>query len=92
VPVDGSISRWTSAPEPRSVAPDHRHCGVGAAFLGQAEQIAKSAGLDEVRLFTNETMTENLAYDPTKGYTESHRSIDRGYRRVWFVKHLDPDK
>jgi GNAT superfamily N-acetyltransferase len=68
------------------VAPDHQHCGVGAAFLGQAEQIAKSAGLDEVRLFTNETMTENLAYDPTKGYTESHRSIDRGYRRVWFVK------
>ena len=73
-------------PEPRSVAPDYQHCGVGAAFLGQAEQIAKSAGLDEVRLFTNETMTENLAYDPTKGYTESHRSIDRGYQRVWFVK------
>jgi hypothetical protein len=32
-------------------------------------------------------MTENLAYCPRHGYTETHRAEQDGFRRVFFTKH-----
>ena len=45
-------------------------------------------GFDEVRLFTNARMTENLAYYPRQGYVETHRDEVNGFHRVFFAKHL----
>jgi hypothetical protein len=42
--------------------------------------------LPEIRLYTNEAMTENLAYYPRRGYTETHRAAEDGFNRVFFRK------
>jgi hypothetical protein len=44
--------------------------------------------LPEIRLYTNEAMTENLDYYPRRGYRETHRATQDGYQRVFFSKAL----
>ena len=61
---------------------------ASAALLARAEELAVELGYDEVRLYTHETMTENIAYYPRRGYTETHRGGQDGYRRVFFRKQL----
>ena len=69
-----------------AVAPDAQGLGVGRRLLRLAEEQARAECLLEIRLFTNEAMTENLAYYPRHGYRESHRATQDGYRRVFFTK------
>jgi ribosomal protein S18 acetylase RimI-like enzyme len=69
-----------------AVAPDAQGQGVGARLLAFAEDRACVAGLDEVRLYTNEKMTENLAFYARHGFRETHRSAEHGFRRVFFTK------
>jgi hypothetical protein len=57
--------------------------------MALAEERARSLRLPEVRLYTNEAMTENLAYYPRHGYTETHRGQQDGFHRVFFRKRLD---
>ena len=49
---------------------------------------APAAPAQEIRLYTNEAMTANLAYYPRHGYTETHRAHEDGFRRVFFAKQL----
>jgi GNAT superfamily N-acetyltransferase len=63
--------------------------GIGAQLLALAEDRARSLRLPEMRLYTNEAMTENLAYYPRHGYTETHRAQQDGFHRVYFRKRLD---
>jgi hypothetical protein len=51
-------------------------------------QHALAMGLPEIRLCTNEAMTENLDYYPRRGYRETHRATHNGYQRVFFSKVL----
>jgi len=69
-----------------AVLPAVQGRGIGARLLCLAEDHARSLGLSEIRLYTNEAMTENLAYYPRHGYAETHRSEQDGYRRVFFRK------
>ena len=69
-----------------AVAPDRQGAGLGSTLLAFAEDQARARALPEVRLYTNEAMTENLTYYPRRGYLETHRSGDSGYRRVFFAK------
>jgi GNAT superfamily N-acetyltransferase len=62
--------------------------GIGARLLDLAEDRARGLGLPEIRLYTNEAMTENLAYYPRHGYTETHRAEEDGFRRVYFRRSL----
>ena len=71
-----------------AVSVDAQGTGVGSRLLDFAEERARDLGLGEIRLYTNEAMTENLAYYARRGFTETHRSVDHGYRRVFFTKHL----
>lgn len=71
-----------------AVDPPTLGTGVGARLLTVAEQQAGQLGLHEVRLYTNEAMTENLAYYPRHGYVETHRGEEDGFRRVYFSKKL----
>lgn len=48
----------------------------------------KEAGLQEVRLYTNELMNENLLYYPKFGFIELNRTTEDGYRRVYMSKSL----
>jgi len=72
-----------------AVLPAAQGRGVGARLLALAEEHACSLHLPEVRLYTNEAMTENLAYYPRHGYTETHRAQQDGFRRVFFRKRLN---
>ena len=71
-----------------AVLPSAQRRGVGARLLALAEDEARVRGLEEIRLYTNEAMTENLTYYPRHGYTETHRAEQDGFRRVFFTKHL----
>jgi N-acetylglutamate synthase-like GNAT family acetyltransferase len=69
-----------------AVASGEQGAGHGRRLLAHAEADARSLGLPELRLYTNEVMTENLEFYPRLGFHETHRAIDRGYHRVYFSK------
>ena len=71
-----------------AVLPSAQRRGVGARLLALAEEEARALGRGEIRLYTNEAMTENLAFYPRHGYTETHRAEQDGFRRVFFSKRL----
>ena len=71
-----------------AVLPAAQGRGVGSRLLALAEDQARSLHLSEIRLYTNEAMTENLVYYPRHGYVESHRAKHDGFRRVFFRKRL----
>ncbi len=71
-----------------AVLPAAQGRGIGARLLALAEERAHSLRLPEIRLYTNEAMTENLAYYPRHGYTETHRAQQDGFHRVYFRKRL----
>jgi GNAT superfamily N-acetyltransferase len=72
-----------------AVLPAAQGRGIGARLLALAEQRARSLRLAEIQLYTNEAMTENLAYYPRHGYIETHRAQQEGFHRVYFRKRLD---
>lgn len=71
-----------------AVFPDAQGTGAGAALLAEADREAVLLGHDEIRLYTNALMTENLEYYPQKGFVETHRAADDGYERVYSSRRL----
>ena len=71
-----------------AVLPAAQGRGIGGRLLHLAEEHARRLGRNEIRLYTNEAMTENLAYYPRRGYIETHRAEQDGFRRVFFRKPL----
>ena len=69
-----------------AVAPGAQGNGYGRLLLERAECDATELGLSEVRLYTNEAMTENLTFYPRHGYRETGRALQNGFRRVYFSK------
>ena len=71
-----------------AVVPAAQGRGIGTTLLAVAEREAADRGLPELRLFTHERMTENIAYYSRQGYVETHRTDDGGFHRVHFAKTL----
>ncbi|QDQ85782.1 GNAT family N-acetyltransferase [Paraburkholderia megapolitana] len=71
-----------------AVALSARGTGIGRRLLEYAEHSARAAGYRAIRLYTHETMTENIALYSRIGYTETHRAEEKGLKRVFMVKHL----
>jgi N-acetylglutamate synthase-like GNAT family acetyltransferase len=71
-----------------AVAPGAQGSGYGRLLLDRAECDAAELGLSEVRLYTNEAMTENLTFYPRHGYRETGRALHDDFRRVYFSKTL----
>jgi ribosomal protein S18 acetylase RimI-like enzyme len=71
-----------------AVLPGTQGRGIGSVLLHAAEDAARRDGFDEVRLYTNEAMVDNLEYYPRRGYEETSRSDESGYKRVYYVKRL----
>lgn len=69
-----------------AVAPTAQGGGVGRKLVAFAELEARRLGSSELRLYTNEAMTENLTFYPRLGFIETHRAVEGGYRRVFFRK------
>lgn len=72
-----------------AVAPAAQGSGVGTALLAFAETEAIRLGRPELRLYTNEKMTENIAYYPRHGFRETRRETSAGFRIVHFVKRIE---
>ena len=74
-----------------AVSPNAQGGGHGLALLGRAERDAREEHLVEIRLCTNEAMTENLEFYCRRGFHETSRGLQDGYRRVFFAKLLVAD-
>ena len=57
-----------------AVRPDQQGRGIGGRLLDHAEGLARSLGLDEIRLYTNAAFAGNLAFYARRGYQEYRRS------------------
>lgn len=73
-----------------AVSPASQGSGVGGRLLDLADDLARASDRHELRLYTNEAMTSNLGFYPRRGFTETHRSVDNGYRRVYFRRPVTP--
>ncbi|MEM9654837.1 MAG: GNAT family N-acetyltransferase [Actinomycetota bacterium] len=72
-----------------AVRPDVQGNGVGAALLALADDECRTIGHSELRLYTNEVMTENVRFYERRGWEETHRAVENGYRRIYFRKSID---
>jgi ribosomal protein S18 acetylase RimI-like enzyme len=71
-----------------AVEPSRQGEGVGRALLRFAEDSARAAGLEEMRLYTHSKMTENRELYRRLGYSETDRRDEEGFDRVFLVKRL----
>ena len=71
-----------------AVAPKAQGRGLGRELMAFAERRAAQLGMAELRLYTNQLMTENLALYPALGYAETGRRAEDGFARVYFSKRI----
>ena len=60
-----------------AVDPDRQRAGLGIRLLRHAEDVARAAGLQGTRLYTNKLMVANIALYERLGYTQE-REVDHG--------------
>jgi len=72
-----------------AIAPNAQGHGFVALLLARAEDDARELGLPEVRLLTNQAMTENQSFYPRHGYIETARGRQDGYDRVFYAKRVE---
>ena len=82
-PTDGAMFIENVA-----VHPHYQAQGLGRRLMAFAEEQARAGGFPELRLYTNEAMTENLAFYAHLGFEETSRRVDEGYSRVFLRKKL----
>ena len=66
--------------------PDRQGRGLGRRLIAFAESEARRRGYAELRLYTHETMTENIALYTRLGFRETGRGQEAGYNRVFMTK------
>ncbi len=71
-----------------AVAPACQGRGLGRALIDFAEAEAGRRGFAEIRLYTHETMVENVRLYERLGWTQTHRGRQAGYDRVFMRKRL----
>ena len=71
-----------------AVAPEQLGMGHGRTLLEFAEAEAMRRGWNEIRLYTNALMTENIALYRRIGYVETLRVTEKGFDRVYMMKRL----
>jgi len=71
-----------------AVDPRFQGQGLGHILMAFVEQQARAGQLNEIRLYTNELMTENFPFYYKLGFEEEGRYTQDGYRRVFLRKRL----
>ena len=69
-----------------AVRPDRQGRGLGRRLIAFAESETRRLGYAELRLYTHEKMTENIALYRRLGFRETGRGREAGYDRVFMVK------
>ena len=72
-----------------AVRPDRQGHGLGRQLIAFAEAEARRLGDAELRLYTHEKMTENIALYGRLGFVETGRGQQAGYNRVFMTKRLN---
>jgi len=67
-----------------AVLPEYRRLGIGRSLLAQAEQIARQAGLNQVRLGVRAEITRNLEYYQRLGYQIKESGSHEGYTKITY--------
>lgn len=73
-----------------AVHPSYQGTGLGRELMRFVETFARGRGQREIKLYTNELMTENIAFYEKLGFQEIERRLDGGYQRVFMHKDLAP--
>jgi len=71
-----------------AVRPERQGQGLGRQLIAFAEAEARRLGHAELRLYTHEMMTENIAFYTRLGFVETGRGHEDGYDRVFMTKRL----
>ena len=71
-----------------AVHPEFQGRGLGKQLCLFAEQRAIEHGFSEIRLYTHETMVENVAIYKKLGYEEFERRHELGFARIYMRKQL----
>lgn len=71
-----------------AVDPARHGQGIGRALMRFAEAEAARRGHAELRLYTHETMTENIDLYARAGWSVTGRGVQDGFSRVFFRKGL----
>jgi len=71
-----------------AVRPDRQGTGLGRRLIVFAETEARRLGFAELRLYTHQTMVENIALYTRRGFVETGRGREAGYDRVFMTKRL----
>jgi ribosomal protein S18 acetylase RimI-like enzyme len=71
-----------------AVRPDRQGRGLGRQLIAFAEAEARWLDFDEIRLYTHETMVENIALYKRLGFVEIGRGREASYDRVFMTKRL----
>ncbi len=72
-----------------AVHPDAQGQGLGKQLMDFAEAEALRRGLTELRLYTHESMTENIVLYGKLGWQETGRAVQAGFERVFMKKKLE---
>jgi GNAT superfamily N-acetyltransferase len=70
---------------------DRQGRGLGRRLVAFAEDEARRLGYAELRLYTHQKMTENIALYTRLGFVETGRGQEAGYDRVFMTKRLPAD-
>lgn len=73
-----------------AVDPAAQGQGVGRTLITFAEAEARRRGYREMRLYTHQLMTENIALYSRTGWQETGRGEQNGFARVFFRKPVTP--
>ena len=71
-----------------AVSPSYQGLGLGRELMRFVEEAAYDSVLHKVNLYTNELMTENVAFYQRLGFREMDRRLEDGYRRIFMSKEL----
>ncbi len=71
-----------------AVDPARQNAGLGRVLMAFAESEARRQGFAALRLYTNEKMTENVAFYTGLGYRETGRGTRRALNVVYMKKDL----
>lgn len=69
-----------------AVDPEAQGLGIGRRLVAAAEEAARRLGYATVRLYTHETMVENIGLYEHLGFSITHRAKERGYDRIYMAK------
>jgi ribosomal protein S18 acetylase RimI-like enzyme len=66
-----------------AIDPARQGEGLGRQLMHHAVGEARRRRLAALRLYTNAAMTENLSMYAHMGFVETHRAIEKGFKRVY---------